>query len=57
MQFEDSKTQQLMWTKLNEMMLKHSFPKPNLRDSWLIAHKPIGTWSKLFMVWGTFLSR
>jgi len=31
MQFEDTKTQQIMWTKLNEMMLKHKFPKPNFK--------------------------
>jgi hypothetical protein len=31
-----------MWTKLNEMMLKHGFPKLISRDSWLITHKPNG---------------
>ncbi len=29
MQFEDTKVQQIMWTKLNGMMQKHDFPKPN----------------------------
>ncbi len=29
MQFEDTKAQQIIWTKLNETMLKHGFPKPN----------------------------
>ncbi len=29
MQFEDIKAQQIMWTKLNETMLKHGFPKLN----------------------------
>jgi hypothetical protein len=31
MQFEDIEVQRLMWTKLNEMMLKHIFPKPNFK--------------------------
>ncbi len=31
MQFEDTETQQLMWTKLNETMLKHEFSKPNFK--------------------------
>jgi hypothetical protein len=30
-QSEDTKVQQLMWTKLNEMMLKHMFLKPNFK--------------------------
>jgi hypothetical protein len=31
MQFEDIKAQQIMWTKLNEMLLKHGFPKSNFK--------------------------
>jgi hypothetical protein len=31
MQFEDSEAQWLVWTKLNETMLKHRFPKPNFK--------------------------
>jgi len=31
MQFDDIEVQRLMWTKLNEMMLKHEFPKPNFK--------------------------
>ncbi len=31
MQSEDTKPQQLMWKKLNEMMLKHRFPKSNFK--------------------------
>ncbi len=31
MQYEDIKVQQLMWKKLNEMMLKHGFLKPNFK--------------------------
>jgi hypothetical protein len=31
MQFEDIEVQRLMWTKLNETMLKHEFPKPSFK--------------------------
>ncbi len=31
MQSKDIEAQQLMWTKLIEMMLKHKFPKPNFK--------------------------
>jgi hypothetical protein len=31
MHFENTKVKQIMWTKLNEMMLKHMFPKSNLK--------------------------
>ncbi len=31
MQFKDIKAQQIMWTKLNETMLKNKFPKPNFK--------------------------
>jgi hypothetical protein len=31
MQFENIKVQQLIWTKLNETMLKHGFPKLNFK--------------------------
>ncbi len=31
MQFENTKVQQIMWTKFNETMLKHGFPKPNFK--------------------------
>jgi hypothetical protein len=53
LQYEDTKIQQIMWTKLNEMLLKHGFPNSNFKDSCMIAHKPIQTWSKLLIVWGT----
>jgi hypothetical protein len=29
MQSKNTKVQQVMWTKLNDMMLRHGFPKPN----------------------------
>ncbi len=31
MQSKDTEAQQLMWTKLNETMLKHKFPKPTFK--------------------------
>jgi hypothetical protein len=31
MQFKDTEAQQIMWTRLNEMMLQHGFPKPNFK--------------------------
>jgi hypothetical protein len=32
MQFKDIEVQRIMWTKLNEMMLKHRFLKPNFKE-------------------------
>jgi hypothetical protein len=46
-----------VWTKLNEMMLKHMFPKPNFKGFMAENAKPNGTLSKLFMVSKTPLSR
>ncbi len=43
MQFEDTKAQQLMWTKLNEMMLKHMFPKPNFKG--FMANNAQANWN------------
>jgi hypothetical protein len=31
MLFEDTKAQQIIYTKLNETMLKHKLPKPNFK--------------------------
>jgi hypothetical protein len=31
MQSKDTKVQHIMWTKLNETMLKHGFPKLNFK--------------------------
>jgi hypothetical protein len=31
MQSKDTKVQQIMWTKLDETMMKHMFPKPNFK--------------------------
>jgi hypothetical protein len=42
MQSKDTKVQQIMWTRFNEIMLKHRFPNHISKDSWFIVHKPIG---------------
>jgi hypothetical protein len=57
MQSKDIKVQQIMWTKLNETMLKNGFPKPKLKR--FMANSAQTNWklSKLFMVMGTLLSR
>jgi hypothetical protein len=47
-QSKDIKVQQIMWTKLNEMMLKKRFPKPKFKG--FSIDKPIKTLLKLFMV-------
>jgi hypothetical protein len=31
MQFENTQAQHVMWTKLNDTMLKHGFPKLNFK--------------------------
>ncbi len=31
MQFKDTKTQQIMWTKLNGIMFKHKYVEPNFK--------------------------
>jgi hypothetical protein len=39
-----------MWTKFNETMLKHRFPKSNFKGFMVNNAQAIGTLSKLFMV-------
>jgi len=48
MQSKDIKVQQIMCTKLNEMMLKKRFPKPKFEG--FMTNKPIKTLLELFMV-------
>ncbi len=43
MQFEDTKVGQFMWTKFNEMILKHGFPKPNFKG--FIVHNTQANWN------------
>jgi len=51
MQSGDTKAQQLMWTKLNEMMLKHGFLKPNFKGFMVdIAQTD---WNVVIIVYGS----
>ncbi len=51
MQSEDTKVQQLMWTKLNEMMLKHEFPKPNFKG--FMVNNAQANWNTVRIVYGS----
>jgi hypothetical protein len=47
---KDTKVQQIMWTKLNETMLKHEFPKPNYKG--FMANKAQANWNAIKIVYG-----
>ncbi len=51
MQFEDTKVQQIMWTKLNETMLKHGFPKPNFKG--FMANGAEANWNAIKIIYGS----
>jgi len=51
MQFEDTETQRLMWTKLNETMLKHGFPKPNFKG--FMANNAQTNWNMVIIIYGS----
>jgi len=51
MQFEDIEIQQLMWTKLNETMLKHGFWKPNFKG--FMADIAQTNWNVVRIVYGS----
>jgi len=50
MQFEDTKTQRFMWTKIIEMMLKHRFPKPNFKE--FMVDNAQANWNVIKIVYG-----
>ncbi len=50
MQFEDIEAQQIMWTKLNEIMLKHGFPKLNFKG--FMANNTQANWNTIKIVYG-----
>jgi hypothetical protein len=50
MQFEDIEAQRLMWTKFNETMLKHKFPKPNFKG--FMDDNPQANWNMIKIVYG-----
>jgi len=57
MKSKDTEAQQIMWTKLNETMLKNGFPKPKFKG--FMANNTQANWNviKTFMVLRTLLSR
>jgi hypothetical protein len=50
MQFKDTKVQWLMWTKLNETMLKHKFPKLNFKG--FMANSAQANYNAVKIVYG-----
>jgi len=50
MQFEDTETQQLMWTKLNQTMLKYMFPKSNFQG--FMVDNAQANWNVVIIVYG-----
>jgi hypothetical protein len=50
MQFENTEVQQLMWTKLNEMMLKHGFLKSNFKG--FMADITQTNWNVVRIIYG-----
>jgi hypothetical protein len=49
MQSEDIEAQQIMWTKLNETMLKHNFPKLNFKG--FMADSTQANWNTIKIVY------
>jgi hypothetical protein len=51
MQSKDTKVQWLMWTKLNETMLKHGFPKLNFKG--FMDDSAQANWNTIKIVYGS----
>jgi hypothetical protein len=51
MQSKDIEPQQLMWTKFNETMLKHRFPKLNFKG--FMADNTQANWHAVKIVYGS----
>jgi hypothetical protein len=51
MHSKDTEVQQLMWIKLNEMMLKHGFPKPNFKG--FMVNNTQANWNMVKIVYGS----
>jgi hypothetical protein len=49
-QFEDINAQQITWTKFNETMLKHGFPKPNFKI--FMVDSAQANWNMVKIVYG-----
>jgi hypothetical protein len=50
MHSNDTQAQQLMWTKLNEMMSKHRFPKPNFKG--FMTDNAQANWNTIRIIYG-----
>jgi hypothetical protein len=50
MKFEEAKTQRIMWTKLNVIMMKHIFLKPNFKG--FMADSARVNWNAIKVVYG-----
>jgi hypothetical protein len=50
MQFEDMKAQQVMWTKLNDTLQKHDFPKSNFKG--FMVDSVQANWNTIRFVYG-----
>ncbi len=48
--YEDIEVQRFMWTKLNETMLKHMFPKPNFKG--FMVDSAQANWNMVRIVYG-----
>jgi hypothetical protein len=46
----NTKVHQIMWTKLNDMMLKHGFPKPNFKG--FMVDNAQANWNTIRIVYG-----
>jgi hypothetical protein len=51
MQLEDIEAQRIMWTKLNQTILKHGFPKPNFKG--FMANSAQANWNAIKIVYGS----
>jgi hypothetical protein len=51
MQFEHTKAQQVMWTKLNDMVQKHNFSKLNFKG--FMANSIKANWNVIIIVYGS----
>jgi hypothetical protein len=50
MQFENTQAQHVMWTKLNDTMLKHGFPKLNFKG--FMDNNTQANWNTIRIVYG-----
>jgi hypothetical protein len=51
MQSKDTEAQRLMWTRLNETILKHGFLKPNFKG--FMANSTQANWNVIKIIYGS----